>query len=45
VRIFALLTYIGNKKCKENKTNTDPNPTTNFNPQSTKLQSEIRLTQ
>jgi len=34
VVIFALLTYIKErkgKKCKKNKTNTDANPTTNLN--------------
>jgi len=34
--IFALLTYIGNEKnAIKNKTNIDPNPTTNHNPKPT----------
>jgi len=36
VLIFALLTYIRNQNnARKNKTNTDPNPTTNPNPKRT----------
>jgi len=35
VLIFAVLTYIRNKKMQINKTNTELNPTTNSNPNPT----------